>query len=123
MPRTCLVARWAAIASPSTSPILLSNFVSSAMVWRTCPASRPSKRARATYARGMDRVTVAVAIEERDWHPEDGAAVWAAGYQPAAAATGRYLARDAAELTARGLRVAGVAGAGRHHADALASAD
>jgi hypothetical protein len=69
----------------------------------------------------MDRVTVAVAFEEAYWYPEDGAAVWVAGYQPVEASSGRYLARDAAELVARGLRVAGVAGAGRHHAEALAS--
>ena len=35
--------------------------------------------------------------------------------------TGAYLARDAPELAAAGLRVAGVAGAARHHAEALAS--
>ena len=35
--------------------------------------------------------------------------------------SGRYLARDAPELAARGLRVVGVAGAGRHHADAIES--
>jgi hypothetical protein len=46
--------------------------------------------------------------------------VWLAGYQPVDA-DGRYLAREAPELAARGLRVAGVAGAGRHHAEALAS--
>ena len=33
---------------------------------------------------------------------------------------GRFLARDAPELAARGARVAGVAGAARHHAEALA---
>jgi len=44
--------------------------------------------------------------------------VWVAGYQ-LVAADGRYLGRDAPELEQAGLRVAGVAGAGLHHADAL----
>ena len=59
--------------------------------------------------------------EERYWYPDDGGQVWVAGYQLVDRESGRYLARDAPELTARGLRVVGVAGAGRHHADALAS--
>jgi len=46
--------------------------------------------------------------------------VWVAGYTPIDRASGRYLARDAPELAARGLRVCGVAGAARHHAPALA---
>ena len=58
--------------------------------------------------------------EERYWYPDDGGQVWLAGYTPVAE-DGRYLARDAPELVARGLRVASVAGAGRHHADALES--
>ena len=60
--------------------------------------------------------------EERYWYPDDGGQVWLAGYTPVAD-DGRYLARDAPELAARGLRVASVAGAGRHHAEALARAD
>ena len=36
-------------------------------------------------------------------------------------ADGRFLARDAPELAAAGLRIAGVAGAAQHHAEALAS--
>ena len=59
--------------------------------------------------------------EERYWYPDDGGQVWVAGYQLIDPESGRYLARDAPELTARGLHVAGVAGAGRHHADAIES--
>ncbi len=58
--------------------------------------------------------------EERYWYPDDGGEVWVAGYQLVDHESGRYLARDAPELAARGLHVAGVAGAGSHHADALA---
>jgi hypothetical protein len=65
-------------------------------------------------------VEVATVFEERYWYPDDGGQVWIAGYTPVAA-DGRYLGRDAPELAARGLRVCGVAGAGRHHAAALAS--
>jgi hypothetical protein len=66
---------------------------------------------------------VDVVFEERYWYPDDGGAVWIAGYQVVEPESGRYLGRDAPELAARGLRVAGVAGAGRHHADALAAED
>ena len=59
--------------------------------------------------------------EERYWYPDDGGQVWVAGYQLVDPGSGRYLARDAPELTARGLHVCGVAGAGRHHAEALVS--
>jgi hypothetical protein len=62
-----------------------------------------------------------VEYEERYWYPDDGGVVWIAGYHVVDRDSGRYLARDAPELAARGLRVIGVAGAGRHHADALAS--
>ena len=65
-------------------------------------------------------MVVEVVFEERYWYPDDGGEVWLAGYTPVDA-TGRYLGRDAPELAARGLRVATVAGAGRHHAEALAS--
>jgi HIRAN domain len=58
--------------------------------------------------------------QERYWYPDDGGEVWVAGYQ-LVDADGRYLARDAPELAAAGLHVAGVAGAGHHHADALQS--
>jgi hypothetical protein len=64
---------------------------------------------------------VDVVFEERYWYPDDGGVVWLAGYQPVDAETGRYLAREAPELDARGLLVAAVAGAGRHHAAALRS--
>ncbi len=60
--------------------------------------------------------------EERYWYPEDGGQVWLVGYQLVDRESDRYLARDAPELAARGLRVAGVAGASQHHADALADA-
>ena len=63
---------------------------------------------------------VDVELEERYWYPEDGGIVWLAGYQPIDA-SGRFLARDAPELAAAGLVVTGVAGAGQHHADALAA--
>jgi HIRAN domain-containing protein len=63
-------------------------------------------------------VVVDVVLEERYWYPDDGGIVWLAGYQPVDAA-GRYLARDDAALTARGLLTVNVAGAGRHHADVL----
>jgi hypothetical protein len=68
-------------------------------------------------------VVVDVVFEERYWYPDDGGVVWIAGYQLVEPESGRYLARDAPELAARGQRVAGVAGAGRHHAAALAAED
>jgi hypothetical protein len=64
---------------------------------------------------------VEVAFEERYWYPDDGGVVWLSGYQLVDADSGQHLGRDAPELSERGLRVAGVAGAGRHHADALRS--
>jgi hypothetical protein len=64
---------------------------------------------------------VDVVLEERYWYPDDGGQVWLAGYTPVDPRSGRFLARNAPELAARGLRVAAVAGAGRHHAQALAS--
>ncbi|HEV7847528.1 MAG TPA: HIRAN domain-containing protein, partial [Thermoleophilaceae bacterium] len=54
---------------------------------------------------------------------DDGGQVWVVGYQLVDPESGRYLARDAPELVGRGLRVVGVAGAGRHHAAALVSDD
>ena len=66
-------------------------------------------------------MVVDVAFEERYWYPEDGGVVWVAGYHVLDPESGRYLGRDAPELTALGVRVAGVAGAAAHHADALAS--
>jgi hypothetical protein len=59
--------------------------------------------------------------EERYWYPDDGGQVWVAGYRLVDRESGRYLARDAPELAALGLRVLGVAGAGRHHAEAIES--
>ncbi len=71
--------------------------------------------------RGMGIAVVDVRLEERYWYPEDGGEVWLAGYQPVDPASGRFLARDAPELSARGLVVTAVAGAARHHAEALAA--
>jgi hypothetical protein len=64
---------------------------------------------------------VDVSFEERYWYPDDGGELWLAGYQLVDPDSGRFLARDAPELAERGLRIAGVAGAARHHAVALAS--
>jgi HIRAN domain len=66
-------------------------------------------------------VLVDAGYEERYWYPDDGGQVWVAGYQLIDPGSGRYLARDAPELAAKRLLVVGVAGAGRHHADAIAS--
>jgi hypothetical protein len=68
-------------------------------------------------------VVVDAGYEERYWYPDDGGQVWVAGYQLVDPGSGRYLARDAPELTERGLHVMNVAGAGRHHAEAIASSD
>jgi HIRAN domain-containing protein len=68
-------------------------------------------------------VVVDAGYEAKYWYPDEGGQVWVAGYQLLDPDSGRYLARDAQELTSRGLHVAGVAGAGRHHADAIASSD
>jgi hypothetical protein len=84
-----------------------------------------SARAGSEILVGVEPVVVQVDVvwEERYWYPDDGGQVWLAGYQPFDRAGDRYLARDAPELAARGLRIAGVAGAGLHHADAVASQD
>ena len=63
---------------------------------------------------------VDVVEQERYWYPDDGGEVWVAGFQ-LVDAEGRYLGRDARELTDAGLRVARVAGARDHHAEALQS--
>jgi hypothetical protein len=68
-------------------------------------------------------VEVEAGYEERYWYPDDGGQVWVAGNQLVDPESGRYLARDAPEHAARGLHVAAVAGAGRHHAEAIASSD
>jgi HIRAN domain-containing protein len=70
---------------------------------------------------GSVAVTIDVVYEERYWYPDDGGIVWVAGYQLVDPESGRWLARDAPELAERGLRVAGVAGAARHHAEVLGS--
>jgi hypothetical protein len=64
---------------------------------------------------------VDVTFEERYWYPDDGGAVWLAGYQLVDADSGRYLGRESPQVRSRGWRVAGVAGAARHHGDVLAS--
>jgi HIRAN domain len=66
-------------------------------------------------------VVVDVAYEERYWYPDDGGVVWVAGYHVLDRGSGRYLGRGDPELGARGLRIAGVAGAAGHHAEALQS--
>jgi hypothetical protein len=66
-------------------------------------------------------VIVDVEYDERYWYPDDGGEVWLAGYQLVDPASGSYLGRDAPALAERGLHVAGVAGAARHHAEALDS--
>ena len=68
-------------------------------------------------------VVVDVEYEERYWYPEEGGQVWLAGYSLVDAGTGRFISRDDPSLAARGLRVAGVAGASQHHAEALAGED
>jgi hypothetical protein len=62
---------------------------------------------------------VEVSLQERYWYPDEGGIVWLAGYQRVDPESGDYLARDAPQLAERGLRVAGVAGAGAHHGEAL----
>ena len=62
-------------------------------------------------------MVVEAVFEEHYWYPDDGGQVWIAGYTPTH--EGRYLGRDAPELAARGIRIAGVAGAARHHPEAL----
>ena len=66
-------------------------------------------------------IAVDVSLQERYWYPDEGGIVWLAGYQLVDPDSGDYLARDAPQLAQRGLRVAGVAGAGAHHAEALQS--
>jgi hypothetical protein len=63
-------------------------------------------------------VKVEAVFEERYWYPDDGSIVWLSGYT-LVDADGAYLARDAPQVLARGLRVASVAGAARHHAGVL----
>ncbi len=62
---------------------------------------------------------VDVVHEEKYWYPDDGGIVWVAGYHPVDE-DGRFLGRDAA--AERELIVTGVAGASRHHGEALQSA-
>ena len=73
------------------------------------------------YAGAMTKAVVHAEREDRYWYPDDGGAVWLAGYQLVDAESGRWLARDAPELAARGLRVASIAGAAQHHDATLQS--
>ncbi len=66
-------------------------------------------------------VNVDVIFEERYWYPEDGGAVWLSGYNVVDPGTGEYLARDAPQLLARGLRVLGIAGAAHQDQSGLGS--
>jgi HIRAN domain len=68
-------------------------------------------------------VRLDVLWEERYWYPDDGGQIWLVGYQPFDRGADRYLGRDAPELAERGLRIAPVAGARQHHAEAVESAD
>ncbi len=68
-------------------------------------------------------MVVDVSFDAKYWYPEDGGVVWLSGFQVVEPESGRFLARDALELRARGIRVAAVAGAGAHHAEAVASED
>src|SRR5690349_7318492 len=68
----------------------------------------------------MEPAVVDVAFEERYWYPHDGGVVWVSGYQLVDRESGRFLARDAPEVVGAGLIVVSVAGAARHHAQALA---
>ncbi len=45
-------------------------------------------------------LVVDVVLEERYWYPDDGGVVWLAGYQLVDRRVGRFLGRDAPELTA-----------------------
>src|SRR4051812_27539379 len=64
----------------------------------------------------LNRMIVDVVREESYWYPDDGGQVWIAGFQPVDE-EGRFIGRDA--VAARGLLLAGVAGAARHHAEVL----
>ena len=74
----------------------------------------------ATPCASLCSVIIDVEYDERYWYPDDGGQVWLIGYQLVDSETGQYIGREAA--AARGLRVAGVAGAGQHHAEALQAA-
>ena len=63
---------------------------------------------------------VDVVEEERYWYPHDGGIVWLAGFS-LVDADRRFLGREDPAVAGRGLRVAAVAGAAAHHAEALAS--
>lgn len=60
-------------------------------------------------------------FDERYWYPDDGSIVWLGGYQ-VVDEDGGYVGREDPRLAARGLHVASVAGAARHHEHELQSA-
>jgi hypothetical protein len=68
-------------------------------------------------------IEVQAVYEERYWYPDEGGQVWLAGYSLIDRDTGRFLARDDPSLAARGMRVAGVAGAAAHHQEAVGRED
>jgi hypothetical protein len=80
-------------------------------VWlpQSCP--RSIARSGSATVPGPETAVVDVVFQERYWYPDDGGVVWMSGYQVVEAGTGRYLARDAPELAARGVHVSAVAGA------------
>jgi hypothetical protein len=65
-------------------------------------------------------VLVEVVHDEKYWYPHDGGIVWVAGFH-LVDGDGRFIGREAA--AERGLIVTSVAGAGRHHAEALQSVE
>src|SRR3954451_20707993 len=85
-----------------------------------CHTWRRSASSTASQSVILRWMIVDVVREERYWYPDDGGQVWIAGFTPVGA-DGRFLGRDA--VAARGLLVAGVAGAARFHPEALARLD
>ena len=63
---------------------------------------------------------VDVVHQEKYWYPDDGGIVWVAGFHLVDERRG-FVGREAA--AERGLIVTAVAGAGRHHAEALPSVE
>jgi shikimate dehydrogenase len=117
------LARWAAARGARVVDgleILVRQGARSLERWTGRPAPLEVMRRAAG---GAELVRVDVVHEERYWYPDDGGVVWLAGYSIVDPDSGRFLARDDPTLVARGLLVAGVAGAGQHHAEALETED